>query len=92
MTTEIQHDERSQRFTYERDGLTAYLAYRRVDAHTVDFLSTYTPPELRGRGIAARVVERGLRWADENGLKVIPTCWFVAELVERQPEWQRLLA
>ena len=92
MPNEILHDETSKRFTYEREGAVSYLAYHRVDEHTVDFLSTFTPPALRGRGIAARVVERALNWADENALKVIPSCWFVAELIERQPQWKRLLA
>jgi uncharacterized protein len=92
MATEIQHDETRHRFTYERDGQLSYLSYHLIDAHTVDFVSTYTPPALRGRGIAARVVQRGLEWAEENQLKVVPTCWFVAELIERQPEWRRVLA
>jgi len=91
MAAEIHHDETRHRFTHERDGLVSYLAYRQIDAHTVDFVSTYTPPPLRGRGIAARVVTRALEWADSNGYKVIPSCWFVAEVIDRQPEWRRLL-
>ena len=90
--TEIIHDEARHRFTHERDGLTSYLSYRRLDEHTVDFASTYSPPELRGRGIAARIVKHALEWADSQGLKVVPTCWFVAEYIEREPSWQRLLA
>jgi uncharacterized protein len=92
MGSEIVHDETRQRFEHTRDGKTSYLAYRRIDARTVDFVSTYTPPEMRGRGIAAHVVERALSWADGEGLAVIPTCWFVAEYVERKPEWKRVLA
>ena len=92
MSSEIVHDEGHQRFTHERDGHTSYLSYRRLGAGTVDFVSTYTPPALRGRGIAAHIVERALQWADSEGLRVIPTCWFVAEYVERVPAWKRLLA
>ncbi len=92
MASEIVHDEAGHRFTYERDGQTSYLAYRRLDERTVDFASTYTPPGLRGRGIAARVVRHALEWADAQGLRVLAGCWFVADYVQRNPSWRRLLA
>jgi hypothetical protein len=92
MSAEIHHDPARQRFTHERDGQTSYLSYRLLDEHTVELASTYTPPALRGRGIAARIVKRALEWAEGEGYKVVPTCWFVAEYIERDPEWQRILA
>ena len=92
MASEIIHDEAGRRFTHERDGQQSYLLYRQLDEHTVEMTSTYTPPALRGRGIAARIVREALQWADSQGLRVVPTCWFVAEYVERDPKWKRLLA
>ena len=92
MTSEIVHEEGRQRFTLDRDGQPSYLVYRRLDASTVDFVHTYTPPALRGRGIAARIVKHALAWAESEGLKVVPSCWFVAEYIERDPVWKRLLA
>jgi predicted GNAT family acetyltransferase len=89
---EIQHDPTRHRFTHEREGHVSYLSYSMLDASTVDFRSTFTAPALRGRGIGARLVEHALQWADEQGYRVVPSCWFVAEFVERQPQWQRLLA
>jgi predicted GNAT family acetyltransferase len=92
MASEIRHDEPGRRFTYERDGQVSYLLYRPLDERVVELTSTYTPPALRGRGIAARLVRAALQWADREGLRVVPTCWFVAEYVERDPQWKRLLA
>lgn len=92
MASEIVHDEAQRRFTLDRDGQASYLVYRRLDDSTVAFVHTYTPPALRGRGIAARVVEAALQWAEAEGLKVVPSCWFVAEYVERIPAWKRVLA
>jgi len=92
MAAQIVHDEARQRFTHDLDGQVSYLVYRRLDAQTVDFVSTYTPPPLRGRGIAAHIVRHALEWADGQGLKVVPSCWFVAEYVERDPSWRRVLA
>jgi predicted GNAT family acetyltransferase len=92
VSTEIVHDVDRHRFTHERDGQVSYLVYHRIDERTVDFVSTFTPPALRGRGIAARIVQRGLEWAEREGLKVVPSCWFVAEYIERDPGWRRILA
>jgi predicted GNAT family acetyltransferase len=87
----VQHDPAGQRFTLDRDGRVSYLLYRPTDDHTVDFVSTWVHPELRGHGIGARLVEHALRWAEEEGYRVIPSCWFVAEYVERTPRYQPLL-
>jgi predicted GNAT family acetyltransferase len=92
MPSEIVHDPAQHRFFHERDGQTSYLSYRQLDEHTVEFASTYTPPPMRGRGIAARIVRDALEWAEAQGYKVVPTCWFVAEYIEREPAWQRVLA
>lgn len=88
----IEHDEAGRRFTHERDGHVSYLIYRPLDERTVELASTYTPPAVRGRGIAARIVRHALQWADEQGYRIVPTCWFVAEYIERDPQWRRLLA
>lgn len=92
MAAEIVHDEAGGRFVLTRDGLESYVLYRRLSPGVVELARTYTPPPLRGRGIAARVVRHALEWADAEGLKVVPSCWFVAELIDRDPQWRRLLA
>jgi predicted GNAT family acetyltransferase len=77
------HHDPGQRFWLEQDGEVAYLAYRRLDAATVDYASTWTPPPLRGRGVASRLVEHALAWAREQDLTVIPSCWFVRKVMDR---------
>jgi predicted GNAT family acetyltransferase len=78
----IHHNE-GRRFWLEQDGEVAYLAYRFVDDHTVDYASTWTPHALRGRGVATRLAEHALAWARERGLTVIPSCWFVRKVMDR---------
>jgi len=80
----IRHDE-GRRFWLEQDGEVAYLAYRFVDDRTVDYASTWTPPVLRGRGIATRLARHALDWAEERALTVIPSCWFVRKVMDREP-------
>jgi len=54
--------------------------------------STYAPPELRGRGIAARLVVAMIGYAEKNGLKVYPVCSYVAEYFARRPELSGMLS
>ncbi len=75
------HEADQHRFVLRHGGAEVVVHYRPVDETAVDFISTYTPPELRGRGLARRVVEAGLAWAAAGGLRVIPTCSYVARVM-----------
>jgi predicted GNAT family acetyltransferase len=77
---QVLHDD-GRRFYVEMDGDVAYLAYKRVDDKTVDYISTYVPPTLRGRGLGELIVRHALDWARERSLTVIPTCSFVRKFV-----------
>jgi len=54
--------------------------------------STYTPPELRGKGIAARLVEAAIDYSRKNGLGIYPVCSYVVEYFKRRPELIGLLS
>jgi hypothetical protein len=78
---EIAHDPDRGRFEALIEGQVAFLEYERKDAGRVDYRFTWVPPSLRGRGIGHRLVTHALNWAKEEGLEVIPSCWFVADVI-----------
>ena len=86
----IEHLPKEGRFVLHGDADDAALIYRRVDEGTLDFEHTYVPPELRGGGLGGRLVREGLEWAKREGYWVIPSCPFVAEFIERHPEYREL--
>jgi uncharacterized protein len=47
---------------------------------------TYTPPELRGRGIAGQLVQAMVADAREQGFRIVPRCPYVADWFDRHPE------
>ncbi len=83
MSELVQHDRSQNRFVVQIAGAEAVLEYR-ATADSIDFFRTYVPEALRGKGLAAKLVEEGLRYAKENDLHVIPTCSYVKKFVERQ--------
>ena len=53
---------------------------------------THVPPQLRGHGIAALLVDRLVEDARAQGFGIVPQCSYVAALFDRHPEWADLLA
>jgi predicted GNAT family acetyltransferase len=88
----IEHDAAGGRFTATMDGRQAVLVYLRVDDRTVDFASTFVPDALRGHQVGTLLVRHALAWAREQGLHVVPSCWFVRVIGERSPDYRDLLS
>ena len=53
---------------------------------------TFTPPELRGRGIAKELVRALIADAREEGFRIVPACSYVAQAFRDHPEWSELKA
>ena len=70
---EIINDKSNNVFISKVDGKEAYLRYVIRGEDLIDFTYTYTPPELRGKGLAEKIVKIGFEYAKKNNLKVIPT-------------------
>jgi hypothetical protein len=87
------HDTAAQRFTLQvaPDDPVSVLDYE-LQPGMVVFTHTGVPDALRGRGLAAQLVEAGLQWAHAEGLKVVPACSYVDVFMRRHPEWQALRA
>jgi predicted GNAT family acetyltransferase len=89
---DVQHDADRGRFSVEVEGAVAHIDYRRAGPGLLDFRSTFVPPRLRGRGIGSALVIAALEQARERGERVIPTCPFVAAVVEQHPELAAIVA
>ena len=53
---------------------------------------TWVPPEARGKGIAAALVEALVADARELDFKIVPQCSYVEAAFRRHPEWADLRA
>lgn len=87
---DIKHDQTNHEFYIETQEGKALLHYE-CQGDKLNFHHTFVPLELRGKGLAEKIVEAGFQYADQNKLKVIPSCPYVARLVMKNPEWKRLV-
>ena len=88
----VKQDKAHQQFVEEIDSKLAILKYDlNEDGKTIDFYSTFVPPELRGQGVAERLAKAALEYAAVNNLKVVASCSFVQRFIQRHSEYQGLL-
>ena len=70
------------------NGEDARLTYVRVSDVLWIADHTFVPVPYRGNGIAERMVERLVADARAAGVRITPTCWFVADELKRMsPAW-----
>jgi hypothetical protein len=91
MHVDILHDHERGQFVANVNGTKSYLRYTFEPDGTLNLLTTYVHPEVRGRGVGEKLVSRALDYARERGCDVVPTCWFVDTVVARHPEYRDLL-
>jgi predicted GNAT family acetyltransferase len=73
-------------------GYDAEMTFRKEADGTIIIDHTGVPPEYEGRGIAARLVNRAIADAREQGFKITPLCSYVVAQFRRHPEWADLRA
>ncbi len=90
-TPSVRHNAAAHRYEVEVDGHLAVADYEiGADGRQV-FTHTFVPTELRGKGLAEKLVRQGLTDAQAAGRKVVPACSYVAVFIERNPEFKPLL-
>jgi len=86
----VTHNHAASRYEALVDGHLAVADYT-VSNGKIVLTHTFVPPELRGRGIAEKLVRAALDGARVEGRRVVPACSYVAVFIQRHPEYQDLL-
>ena len=68
------------------------MTFRKIGADVIAIDHTYTPPQFRGRNIAAKLMERGIADARRDGIKIRPECSYAVVQFQRHKDWADLLA
>lgn len=69
----------------------AHIAYRAHGPGTIELVHTEVEREFEGQGLGSRIAKFVLEDARSRGLKVIPTCDYIAGWVKKHPEYGDLL-
>lgn len=85
---EVHHDPEQGKFYVREDGKEALMSYKTMEDNLLVYNHTYVPQELRGKGLAGKVVKTALEYARAEGYKVVPGCSYVRNYLERHPEYR----
>jgi len=72
--------------------LEAEMTFRKIGASVIAIDHTYTPPQFRGRNIAAMLMDRAIADARRDGIKIQPDCSYAVVQFQRHKDWADLLA
>jgi predicted GNAT family acetyltransferase len=85
--------ERFELFTDEDPGdFIGFLAYRTIDAKTLELQHTIISEGFSRRGFARTLVTRVLDLLRADGIQIVPTCSYVQDYLERFPQYGDLVA
>jgi predicted GNAT family acetyltransferase len=91
MEERVIHDKDKSQFIITIDNKECYVEYN-MENNKMNLYHTYTDPDLRGKGLAAKVVVAAFEYAKSNNLKIIPGCTYVQSFVSKHKEYDELLA
>lgn len=72
------------------DQVAGFVVYA-LDGTTIDFLHTQVDEAFGGLGVGSAVAKGALEDARDRGLRVDPTCPFIASYLGRHPEYASLV-
>ncbi len=67
----------------------AVVKYR-LKGREIHVLSTYTPPEHRGKEVAEKLMGEVVKFAAREKLKIVPVCSYAQRYFEKHPELKEL--
>jgi uncharacterized protein len=70
----------------------AELTFNQSSGNNIVVDHTYVSDELRGQGVAGKLVEKVVAYARENEKKIIPLCPYVKRKLEENAEYHDVLS
>ena len=87
----VEHNAEARRFEIHYGEDIARLEYHLRGA-TIVYTHTVVPRALEGHGIAGRLAREALEYARDTGLRVVPLCPYVADYIEKHPDYGDLVS
>lgn len=91
MATEVRHNPSRSRYELFVDDDLVGVADYRLQGDAVVIPHTEIERGRRGQGLGAILVRGTLDDVQRTGRTVVPECWYVADFINDNPEYQALL-
>jgi predicted GNAT family acetyltransferase len=89
-TLQVVDNTAERRFEVKLGQDVAFAEYRLVEGGII-LPHTEVPKAFEGKGVASRLARYAMDYARTRGLKIIPTCPFMAGYIQKHPETHDLV-
>ena len=89
--TEVRLNEELSQFEMDLDDGKAVIGFKKESDGTLNLVHTEVPPAYEGKGVGTRLVKQTLEQIKSTDKKIVASCPFVADFIERHPEYQSLV-
>lgn len=86
----ITHEEQAHRFICTDAGHECTVEYERKN-NVMDIYRTFVHPDLRGRGIAEKLMIAAIDYAQKSNFSIFPSCSYAVTYFRRHPECRDVL-
>lgn len=90
MPPSVIHNTALSRYEVHVDEQMVGFAEYHVAGTAIVFPHTVIDPPMRGRGLAEVLVRHALDDARRRDLSVVAECWYVAQFIEANPDYEDL--
>uniref|UniRef100_A0A0K0FRA4 Protein NATD1 n=1 Tax=Strongyloides venezuelensis TaxID=75913 RepID=A0A0K0FRA4_STRVS len=92
VSNNIKHDSNNGKFFVKmNDGSMSLLEYNVTNDNIMNINHTETPPQWRGRGLAAALVLHAAGYALRKKMKINAVCWYADKILSNQQQFKHLL-
>lgn len=88
MTQEIKQGHQQFYVGEDEQNAQAVITFKQVDNNEIDIDHTGVADELGGQGLGKQLVEAVVNYARENNLKIIASCPFAKNVLEKNEDYQ----
>ena len=87
----ITRRDEKKRYELKVGGVLAAFADYRPGRDQREFVHTEVLPQFEGGGLGSKLAAHALDDTRQQGLKVVPTCAFIAKYIQGHPQYQELV-
>lgn len=91
MKFSIKHDAKVGKFYTIVGGKESILKYEKVNEYLYSLTTLFVPKNLRGQGIAGRLMDTVLNHAKKNMIKVKISCSYMHDFMDKHAEYKELI-
>ncbi len=87
MINQIKKGKNSFYIGESEENYSAIIVFSYINEKVIIAKSTYVSEELRGKGIAKKLLDELAAYARKEDIKIIPECTYVKKVFENDPEY-----